>query len=79
MYKFAMVKCLFLFKWILTNCISVLCVLMFLGMCKWVNVMLYLMYVSSPPTNFPVCVYGSVVCYFGCFGCSGDRACFLVL
>ena len=52
MYKFAMMKCLFLFVWILTNCSSVLCVLMFLGLSKWVNVMLCLMYVSSPPPNF---------------------------
>ena len=44
---FAMVKCLFLFVWILTSCGSVLFVLMFLGMSTWVNVMLWLMYVSS--------------------------------
>ena len=31
MYRIAMVKCLFLFVWILTSCSSVLCVLMFLG------------------------------------------------
>ena len=46
-YKFAMVRCLFLFMWILISCSSVLCVLMFLGMSKWVNVMLCLMYVSG--------------------------------
>ena len=34
-YRFAMV---FLFVWILTNCSSVLCALMFLGLSKWVNV-----------------------------------------
>ena len=52
MYRFAMVRCLFLLVSILTNCSSVLCVLMFLGLSKWVNVMLCLMYVSSPPPNF---------------------------
>ena len=51
MYRFAIVKCLILFVWILTSCSSVLCVLMSLGMFTWVNVMLCLMYVSSPP-NF---------------------------
>ena len=52
MFRFAMVECLFLFVWILANCSSVLCVLMFLGISKWMNVMLCLMYVNSPPPNF---------------------------
>ena len=34
-----------------------------------VNVMLCLIYVSS---HLFVCAYGSVVCYFGCFGCGGE-------
>lgn len=51
-YRFAMVKCLFLFVWILTSCSSVLCVLMVFGMSNLVNVMLCLMYVSRPPPNF---------------------------
>ena len=48
MYRFAMVRCLFLFVWILTNCSFVL---MFFGMSRWVNVMLCLLYVSSPFPN----------------------------
>ena len=35
-----LVLCNVLFVWILTNCSSVMCVLMFIGMSKWVNVML---------------------------------------
>ena len=43
---------LFLFVWILTNCSSVSCVLIFFGMSRLVKVMLCLMYVSSPPPRF---------------------------
>ena len=61
-----------MFVWIQASCSSVLCVLRFLGMSKRVNVMLCLMYVSSPPPNFYVCAYVSVVCYFVCFGCGRE-------
>ena len=59
-----MQKCLVLFVWILTSFSSVLCVLMFLGMSKRVNVMLCLMYVSSTPL-----LHYSVR---GCFGCCAE-------
>ena len=51
MYRFAMVRLFFLFVWILTNLCSVLCVLMFFECLNLVNVILCLMFVSSPP-NF---------------------------
>ena len=54
MYKFATMKCLmFLFVWILTNCGSLLCVLM----SKWVNVMLCLMYVFFLTSLLCLCVW----------------------
>ena len=52
MYRFAMVKCLFLFVWIMTSCSYVLCVLMFLEISTWVNVTLCLIFGSSPAPNF---------------------------
>ena len=41
-----------------------------------VNVMLCLIYVSS---HLFVCAYGSVVCYFGCFGCGGEFCSYIVM
>ena len=72
MYRFAMVKCLFLSVSILTNCSSVLCVL-FLEMSKWVNVMLCLMLccVLFLTSLLCLCVECNLL-FWVFFGCGGE-------
>ena len=68
---FATVMCLVLPMCILTSCSSVLCMLLALGMFKFVNVMSSWMNVMSPSLfMFPVCAHGGVVGIFLVFSLS---------
>ena len=78
---FATVMCLVLPMCILIICSYVLCVLMALGICMFVNVMWSLISVTNPSLfMLAVCAYGGILGYFWCLAfCVSFVSCIVMM